>query len=114
MDTKKVLDLLIELINSKKGEDILVIDVEEITVVAKYIVIITATSLVHSNSLGKYIINFFEENGFDNLYKKRPDLNNPWVLIDASDIIVNIFLPETRDFYNLDRLYFKGKILYSM
>ena len=108
-----MLTLLIELIDSKKGEDIIAIDVEEITSIAQYIVIVTANSLVHSNSLAKNILDFLDENGFHNLYKRKPDLNNPWILIDTSDIVVNIFLPDLREFYSLEKLFFKGKIVYK-
>lgn len=112
-DLKKILDDLIELIQSRKGEDLLVVDVNEITSIADYIVIVTANSTVHANSLATYVMEFFEEKGLKNLYKRRPDLKNPWILIDSGEVIVNVFMREEREFYNLEKLYFKGKIIYK-
>jgi ribosome-associated protein len=108
----KAIKDLTELIDSKKGENITIMDVESITAIAKYIVIVTANSLVHSNSLTKHIIDFFDSNGLsDYLVSRRTGNNNPWVLIDASGIVVHVFLPETREFYNLEKLYFKGRLV---
>jgi ribosome-associated protein len=102
---------LIELIDEKKGEDIKVIDVSEITSIAKYIVIVTTMTNVHSNSLAKYVLEYFETKAPYMLLTKNPTYNNPWVLIDGADIIVHILLPEARNFYSLEKLYFKGKII---
>jgi ribosome-associated protein len=107
------LEDLIKLIEDKKGMDVVVIDVEQITTIAKYIIIMTSTSMVHSNSLAKYIIDFFEKSNLNSLYKKNIVLNNPWILIDGSDIIANIFLKETREFYSLEKIFFKGKIIHK-
>ncbi len=103
-----------ELLDSKKGEDILAIDISEVSNIAKYILITTANSLVHSRTLTKHIINFFEEKNLGNLlFNKNLDSSNPWILIDATDFIINIFQAETRDFYNLEKIFFKGKTIYS-
>lgn len=107
---KKVIDF----IESKKGENLVVIDIREISIIADYIFIVTANSTTHSNSLAKYIIDFFIESSYgDMLYNKNLTLNNPWLLIDAKDIVIHIFLQETREFYSLEKLYFKGKIIYK-
>jgi len=102
---------LIGLIEDKKGENIVVIDVSQITTIANYIVIITATSMVHANSLSRYIIDFFSEHNKNGLYTKKEEKDNPWILIDTSDIIVHIFQKETREYYNLEKIYFKGRMI---
>ncbi len=102
---------MIILIDSKKGENISVIDISQISVIANYIIIVTATSNVHSNSLAKYVVNFFNELPKKQLFTKNPAYNNPWILIDATDIIVHIFQRESREYYNLEKIYFKGKLL---
>jgi len=117
--TKEKIDLdfikkIIDFIESKKGENLVVIDISEVSVISDYVFIVTANSTTHSNSLAKYIVDFFLESGNANmLYNKNLTLDNPWILIDAKDIIINIFLQETREFYSLEKLYFKGKIIYS-
>ncbi len=104
-----MLDGLLDLIDEKKGENLEVIDVSEITSIARYIVIVTTRTSVHSNSLAKHIIDYFFKNAPKLLYTKTPKYNNPWILIDALEIIVHIFMPEVRTFYSLEKLYFKGK-----
>lgn len=102
---------LVELIEDKKGMNVVSIDIEDISSIAKYVVIVTSTSSVHSKSLTNYIIDFFKKNN-QKLYNKNPDTNNPWVLVDSGDTVVHIFLSDARKFYDLERLYFKGKIVY--
>jgi len=105
---------MLKLLDSKKAEDITAIDISDVSSMAKYIIIVTANSSVHSRTLAKYIIDFFKENNLNNyLFNKSIDFNNPWILIDASDFIINIFLSETREFYNLEKLFFKGKIIFD-
>lgn len=96
------------------GENIVVIDVSPLTTMTEYIVLVTTTSLAHSNALTEVVLDRFqEENKKDLLYNRRPKLNNEWILIDAGYFVLNIFLKESREFYALDKLYFKGKIVYT-
>lgn len=105
---------LIDLIESKKGENIVVIDISNFLPIADYVIILTANSITHSKSLTKYILEFLNETEYkDILSHKNIDLNNPWILIDVKDIIIHIFLKETREFYSLEKLYFKGKVIYK-
>jgi len=105
-----IVDKIIELLDEKQGIDLKVINVEEIIPITSYIVIVTANSTVHAKSLANNIFSYFKNSKLGNMINNRPDLNNPWILIDAKDILINIFLKETRDFYSLDKLYFKGKV----
>lgn len=111
----ELVDKLIKLIIEKKGEDITVIDVDETSGFAKYVFIVTVNSLTHSKSLGKYIVDFFIENDLKKfLYNKRIETSNPWVLIDGGSIVVHLFMPDTREYYSLEKLYFNGKLLYPI
>ncbi len=105
---------LIDFIESKKGENVIVIDIHEFLPIADYVIIVTANSITHSNSLTRYIMEFFLQSEYkDLLPQKNIELDNPWILIDAKDIIIHIFLAETREFYSLEKLYFKGKVVYK-
>ena len=110
---EEIIDKLIKLIDEKKGEDIFVVDVDETSNFAKYIFVVTVNSLVHSKSLGKYIVDFFIENDLKKfLYNKHIETSNPWVLIDGGNIIVHLFMSDTRENYGLEKLYFKGNVVY--
>lgn len=105
---------LIDLINEKSGEHLTVIDVSEITTVTKYVFIFTTNSKVHAQSITKYIINhLIEKDHGKYLMSKSVETNNPWILIDASDMIFHAFDKESREFYNLEKLYFRGNVIYQ-
>jgi ribosome-associated protein len=104
----------VELLNEKKGENITIIDVDKISNIAKYIIIVSANSTVHSASLSGYVIDFFKSNNSGELlFTRSPDTNNPWILIDGTDYLINIFLGETRNFYSLEKLFHKGNIIFQ-
>ena len=111
---ESIVKQLIELLESKKAENIIAIDVTGLTSIADYIIVASANSNTHASSLGKYTVDFFlESDNKDFLYKKNVELNNPWILIDAKDIVVHIFMPPEREFYSIEKLYSKGKIIYK-
>ena len=95
-------------IAEKKGEDIRVIDIREISVIADYFVIATAKN----SSQMEALIDAVEES----LYKagygeadKEGNQRSSWVLLDYKDIIVHVFSKEDRLFYDLDRIWRDGK-----
>ncbi len=109
----KLISGLIDFIKEKKGENLRVIDVENVSSVGRYIFIVTTTSLPHSNALSKYIIDYVKENDKRPVqYSQSTEVNNPWQLIDAGDIIFNVFLQETRELYSLEKIYAKGVVIH--
>lgn len=105
---------LIEFLNSKEAERLIAVDVSEITTTAKYIFIMSANSQVHANSLAEHIKSFLIENDYGQyMMSKNITVNNPWILLDASDFIFHIFQREEREFYNLEKLYFRGAVLHG-
>jgi ribosome-associated protein len=112
---EEIIKELITLIEEKQGNDLTVIDIEELTPYASYIFIVTTTSNVHARSLSKYITDFFSQKNLTKYLNKRSlESDNPWILIDGGDIVVHLFLKETREFYNLEKLYFNGKVIYGI
>lgn len=114
MEQIDLINGLAQLIREKQGEHLTVIDISEITTATHYSVILTVNSKVHAESITKSLIDYLMANGYkEYLLSKNIPTNNPWILIDASDIIVHIFEKEARDFYNLEKLYTRGKIIIS-
>jgi len=110
----EIVNKLKELIEEKSGEDLVIYDVAEITTVAKYVFVVTANSQVHAESLGNYVIDLLTENDLKSyIMNKNFEPSNPWILIDASDFIFNIFNDEAREFYQLEKLYTRGTVLYK-
>ncbi len=109
MKTKKILKLVTKLADEKKGENITILDVQGISTLTDYFIIISATSIPHLRSLAKEIA--FKLKKDAKLLPLFPyNVNDDkWILIDYSDFIVHIFLPEVREFYNLENLWYEAK-----
>ncbi|MBR6200919.1 MAG: ribosome silencing factor [Spirochaetales bacterium] len=112
-ETRKIVDELINVLTEKKGEDITALDITDQNSIADYIIIVTANSTPHAAGLGKAVVDYFMDNNHkDFLFKRNVETNNPWILVDAKDIIIHIFMAEEREFYNLEKIYAKGKRIY--
>ena len=108
--SKKMAGIACRALESKKGEDIRVIDIGEVSVIADYFVIASASNL---NQLQAMVDSVEEE-----LYKagytceqKEGNRNSSWILMDYKDIIVHVFSREDRLFYDLERIWQDGKIV---
>ena len=95
-------------ISSKKGLDIQVIDISEVSVIADYMVIATGTSSTHVKALANEVEYQLDKNGIS-VSHVEGYRSDTWILLDYVDVIVNVFSDEARDFYDLDRLWQDGK-----
>ena len=91
-------------LDSKKGRDIKVVHVEEKTVIAEYFVICTGNSSTQVKALVGEVEFKLEERGVSPYNVEGRD-NNSWIVMDYSHVIVHVFSRESREFYNLDKLY---------
>ena len=91
-------------LDNKKGRDIKVLHVEDVSNIADYFVVCTATSNTHVRALSGEVEYQLERRGV-NAYHIEGRANNSWVVLDFCNVIVHIFNREARDFYNLDKLY---------
>ena len=95
-------------ISSKKGLDIQVIEISDISVLADYMVIATGTSSTHVKALADEVEYKLDEAGISVSHIEGYS-SNSWILLDYVDVIVNVFSDEAREFYDLDRLWQDGK-----
>ena len=91
-------------LDDKKGRDIKVLHVEDVTSIADYFVVCTATSNTHVKALSGEVEYQLGRRGVNAYHIEGRD-NNSWVVLDYCNVIVHIFNREARDFYNLDKLY---------
>lgn len=70
---------------------------------ADYVLLMTANNTTQANALSESIIRFFKSKKIS--YRVEGLNSSQWILIDIQDILIHIFLPESRDMYNLDQLY---------
>lgn len=95
-------------LDSKKALDIKVIGIRDLSILADYFVIATGTSSTHVKALADEVEYQLKEAG------EAPGhvegyRSNTWILLDYHNVIVHVFLEETRDFYDLERLWKDGE-----
>ncbi len=101
LDVAKAIE---KFLDDKKGRDIKVLHVEDVTSIADYFVVCTATSNTHVKALSGEVEYQLERRGVNAYHIEGRD-NNSWVVLDYCNVIVHIFNREARDFYNLEKLY---------
>ena len=87
-----------------KAKEIEVIDLKNKTSIADFMIIASGSSSRHIQSLSEMVLNKMKENGINNLGIEGKN-SSEWKLIDGIDIIVHIFHPEKRKFYNLEKMW---------
>ena len=91
-------------LDAKKGKDIKVLTIGDVTVVADYFVICTAGSTTQIKTLSDEVQKKLAEQGEEPLHVEGYR-SGGWLLVDYGCIVVHLFLKETREFYNLERLW---------
>jgi len=104
MPEHRITEIAIQALEDLKGIDILRLDVRELTTVVDEMVVATGTSTRHVKALAQSVVSEGK------LADIRPqstegELSSDWILIDYGDISVHVMLPETREFYDLERLW---------
>ena len=100
--------LAVKAMDSKKGIDIQVIEISDISVLADYMVIATGSSSTHVKALADEVEYQLEKAGIS-VSHIEGYRSNTWILLDYIDVIVNVFDNEAREFYDLDRMWQDGK-----
>ena len=103
-DPKELAEAIADVLDSKKGRDIKVLHVEDKTVIAEYFVLCTGNSSTQIKGLAGEVEFRLGERGVTPYGIEGRD-NNSWLILDYSNVIVHIFSRESREFYNLDKLY---------
>lgn len=96
-------------LNDKKGEDIKIIDITGISVLADYFIIANGNSDSQVNALVDNVEEELHKAGYS-LKQRGGQASGSWVLLDFGDIIVHVFDKENRLFYDLERIWKDGKV----
>ncbi|MBR2280697.1 MAG: ribosome silencing factor [Ruminococcus sp.] len=99
-----------KILDSKIAQDIKIIEISDVTILADYMVIATGRSSTQVKSLADEVEYQMDEAGVS-VSHIEGHRSNSWILLDYVDIIVNVFNEEAREFYNLERLWQDGKEL---
>lgn len=103
MDSKDLANKMTELIFSKKGLDVKIMDLRNLTTIADYFVICSADSDTHVKAIADEIDKKLSTQGIKGHIEGMKSLN--WVLMDYFDVVVHIFKHESRRYYNLEKLW---------
>ena len=107
MVTKEMLALSVATLDKKKAFDIKVLKIDDLTVLTEYFVIANATSNTHVHSLADEVEEVLKENGV--VTSHIVGRSSGWMCMDYGSVIIHIFTPDQRIFYNLDGMWADGK-----
>ncbi len=101
LELKKI---IINTLDSNKALDIVSIDLKDKSSIADYMIVASGTSSRHIQSLSEQVLEKFKTNGLKNCKIEGRD-SAEWKLVDGIDIVVHIFNPEKRKFYELEKIW---------
>ncbi len=103
----KITDLkktIIKTLDLNKAQDIVSIDLKDKSSIADYMIIASGTSSRHIQSLSEQVLEKLKDNGLKNSKIEGKD-SSEWKLVDGIDLIIHIFHPEKRKFYELEKIW---------
>ena len=100
-DLKKI---IIQTLDINKALDIVSIDLKDKSSMAEYMIIASGTSSRHIQSLSEQVLEKFKDHGMKDSKIEGKD-SNEWKLVDGIDLIIHIFHPEKRKFYELEKMW---------
>lgn len=105
---KEVAAIAAKALNSKKGIDLRLIEISDISTLADYFLICTASSNTHVRTLCDAVEEAMDEAG-EPMVGREGHRGGTWVVLDFGCVVVHVFTEETRAFYDLERLWQDGK-----
>ena len=96
--------IIVKTLDVNKAQDIVSIDLKDKSSMADYMIIASGTSSRHIQSLSEQVLEKLKDNGLNDSKIEGKD-SNEWKLVDGIDLIVHIFHPEKRKFYELEKMW---------
>lgn len=104
MQSAELKELILNALDDLKGNQVVALDVRELTDITDYLVIASGNSNRHVKSLADNVIDVARQHGMRPLGVEGKT-GAEWVLVDYGDVVLHVMLPATRDFYDLERLW---------
>jgi ribosome-associated protein len=106
-DADKTLKTILSRLDDMKAEETVTIDLRDKSAYSDYMVVTTGRVNRHVGAIAENVTKALKEDGIKNIHVEGLP-NCDWVLIDSGDVIVHVFRPEVREFYNIERLWTQG------
>jgi ribosome-associated protein len=104
MSSEKIVERIVAWLDDAKAEDVITIDLAGKSSVADFMVIASGRSDRHVGAIADQIQRKFKDLGLGRITSEGKETCD-WVLLDTGDIVVHIFRPEVREFYNLEKMW---------
>ena len=103
-DSTSLCQSIVAILDDNKGQNIVSIDLEGKSSIADYLVIVTGTSQRHLNALANYVQRKAKDIGIKGTTLEG-GRDSGWVILDLGDIVLHLFLEETRELYDLESMW---------
>ena len=110
MTSREMLKIAYTVLDEKKGEDIKVIDISNISVIADYFLIASANNINQLQAMSDELQEKFSKEGIE-VKQVEGNRSATWILLDYGDLVIHLFDKEDRLFYDLERIWTDGKIV---
>ena len=97
------------LIDDHKGEDTVVLDISGVSGIADFFIISTARSSAHLAGLFRELSLYFRDHDIKPLNRHKGREEKGWLLLDCGDLVIHLMEKEQRDFYDLEKLWFRAE-----
>jgi len=104
MEISEIKNFIEKTLDENKAKNISTIDLRQKSYIADYMIIASGTSSRHLQSLSEILVTNLKENGIENCRIEGKE-SKDWKLVDAIDIIVHIFHPDKREFYDIEKMW---------
>lgn len=105
---KQRLEIIIKALDSKRAEDIQLIGIKELTIVADHFIIANGTSTTQTKALADEVEFQLKQKGIEPI-RTEGYQGASWIVLDYGDIVVHVFNKDMREYYNLERLWQDGE-----
>ena len=111
--SKELVEEIAEFIDDHKGVETIALDISRQSSFTDYFIITTVTSWAHLKGLFRELKGFLKERGAAPASQQKIVREETWVLIDCGNIVIHLMNREMREFYELEKLWFSGSVVYQ-
>ncbi len=111
MGVEELLRLIRHLVEEKKGERIVVLEVGKVSPLCTYFLIASGSAITHVKTIAEHVIGGLKERGITPHHVEGME-KGIWVLLDYGEVVVHLFVEEEREYYGLERLWVDAPLSY--